>query len=447
MLYELVRAAAAQTPERPAVIARDRLTYGDCLARTEAVASGLRERGVQRFGCVFESAADIVVALCAAAAAGIEACVYPRDPGPGGHSRLASRFEHQTVLADWAVSLEGVKPLTLAKLAATGGALDPPDHYPVLILTTGTTGEQKGARHDWARLLSTVRHQDLGRGTRWLLAYNLNQFAGVQVLLHALASWGTLVEPVSRQGADAITAIREHRVTHASGTPTFWRLFAGRLNSRTAAALPLEQITLGGEAAPEGLLRRLRELFPRARISHVYAGTEFGSVVSVRDGHSGLPASVLTRDEHSDVQFRIVDGELQIRSRVGMLGYHHGAEDGATWRPTGDLVELRNDRIHFVGRTTEIINVGGAKVHPLPVEELICSVDGVQLAAVYGRPNPVTGQIVAADVVAAPAAHRAQLEQRIRDACQTLPAAARPRRIRLVPELDIRGSKLMRHEI
>lgn len=109
------------------------------------------------------------------------------------------------------------------------------------------------------------------------------------------------------------------------------------------------------------------------------------------------------------------------------------------WRsvPTG---------FHFIGRTSEIINVGGAKVHPLPVEELICSVEGVQLAAVYGRPNAVTGQIVAVDVVASPDAVIAALPARIHEKCRQLPAAGRPRRIRVVPELELRGSKLLRHE-
>jgi acyl-CoA synthetase (AMP-forming)/AMP-acid ligase II len=448
VLGELVRTAAAHTPERAVVIsAGGQLAYGDCVVRSEAVSVGLHERGIGRFGCVLQSPVDTVVALCAAAAAGSEACVYPPDPGGGGHARLASRFGHGTVVTDVSGALRDVETLTLAQLEAAGQRPHrPADRFPVLILTTGTTGEQKGARHDWARLLKGVRHQDLRPGTRWLLAYNLNQFAGIQVLLHVLASEGTLVEPSSRRPEDAIAAIREHRVTHVSATPTFWRLLSGRLDPATAPELPLEQITLGGEAAPEGLLRRLRELFPTARISHVYAGTEFGSVVSVRDGHGGLPVSVLDRDDGADVQMRIVDGELQIRSRVGMLGYHQDSDDRDGWLGTGDLVEVRDERIHFVGRTSEIINVGGAKIHPLPVEELVCSIDEVQLAAVYGRPNAVTGQIVAVDVVAAPQADTNRLEQRIREACQALPAAGRPRRIRFVPELDIRGSKLMRRE-
>ncbi len=159
-----------------------------------------------------------------------------------------------------------------------------------------------------------------------------------------------------------------------------------------------------------------------------------------------MPVSILERDESADVRFRIVDDELQISSRVGMLGYHGTDDAGAEWRPTGDLVEVRDGRIHFVGRKTEIINVGGAKVHPLPVEEVICAVEGVNLAAVYGRPNPITGQIVAADVVAAPGEDPDELTARIRAACEALPAAGRPRRIRVVDELEIKGNKLMRKE-
>ncbi len=449
MLIELLRRAAAGEAKRPVVItAEGSEAYGECLERAEAFARGLSDRGVARFGSAVQSPADIVPLLAGASAVGSEACLYPRDLDDDALARLALRFEHDVIVTDSRRDLETAESLPLSELASRPG---PPansaEASPVLILTTGTTGDQKGARHDWRRLARAVRRPDPEPGTRWLLAYNLNQFAGVQILLHVLASWATLVVPASRRAEDVIDAIRTHAVTHVSATPTFWRLLVGRLDAGTATELPLTQITLGGEAAPESLLAKLRTLFPSARISHVYAGTEFGSAVSVRDGRSGLPLSVLERDENADIQLRIVDGELQIRSRVGMIGYHEREDDDDEWRPTGDLVEVRGDRIHFVGRTTEIINVGGAKVHPLPVEDLICSVEGVHLAAVYGRPNAVTGQIVAADVVPAPGVDAIELEQRIRAECQKLPAAGRPRRIRFVPELDVRGNKLLRrHE-
>jgi acyl-coenzyme A synthetase/AMP-(fatty) acid ligase len=65
---------------------------------------------------------------------------------------------------------------------------------------------------------------------------------------------------------------------------------------------------------------------------------------------------------------------------------------------------------------------------------------------VYGRPNPITGQIVAVDVVASPGIDTDALAAEIRSACEALPAAGRPRRIRFVEELEIRGNKLLRHE-
>jgi len=197
------------------------------------------------------------------------------------------------------------------------------------------------------------------------------------------------------------------------------------------------QITLGGEAVNAAVLTDLRKAFPDARISHIYAATEIGSAVSVRDEEIGLPASVLERDADDDVRFKIVDGELWAASRIGMVG----SED---WRPTGDLVEIQGDRIVFMGRTSEIINVGGVKVHPLPIEEIVLRVPGVALAHVFGRANPISGQIVAVDVVVAEGDDEDKVTDAIRDACADLPAASRPRRIRAVPTLDIRGGKVVR---
>jgi acyl-CoA synthetase (AMP-forming)/AMP-acid ligase II len=444
--FKLLRRAAAEVPKQPAVIAPGRTdSYAELLTRSESLARGLQELRITRFGCSLGTPADTITALAGAAAVGSEACAYPPDLDAAGLSRIAASFDHRTLVLDDARSPDGIETVSLQGLMrADGPTPDPPQHAPVLILTTGTTGSQKGARHDWQRLASGVRAPDFIPGVRWLLAYNLNQFAGVQIMLHALASRATLVVPSSRRADDVISAIRDQGVTHISGTPTFWRLLVDCLRSDSGEGLGLEQITLGGEAAPERLIEQLTEMFPNARLSHVYAGTEVGSVVSVRDGRSGLPLSVLDRDASAEVRLRIVDDELEVRSSVGMLGYHNAGDSHAEWRRTGDLVEVRGDRIHFVGRTTEIINVGGAKVHPLPVEELVCSVTGVRLAAVYGRPNPVTGQIVAVDVVAEAGAEGADLEERIRAACEMLPAAGRPRRIRFVDELETRGSKLLR---
>jgi acyl-coenzyme A synthetase/AMP-(fatty) acid ligase len=107
---------------------------------------------------------------------------------------------------------------------------------------------------------------------------------------------------------------------------------------------------------------------------------------------------------------------------------------------------VRGDRIRFVGRSGETINVGGVKVHPLPVEELVSGVDGVELARAYARSNPITGQIVAVDVVPRPGVDHKLLERDVRAACAALPPAGRPQRIRFVDELDVEGHKIARRQ-
>jgi acyl-CoA synthetase (AMP-forming)/AMP-acid ligase II len=98
---------------------------------------------------------------------------------------------------------------------------------------------------------------------------------------------------------------------------------------------------------------------------------------------------------------RVVDGAFQIKAKSAMLGYLNApspfTEDG--WFETGDLVEVDGEFVRFLGRKSEIINVGGEKVFPAEVENAIQTLDNVADVAVYGEKNPITGQIVCADVM------------------------------------------------
>lgn len=449
MLSELVSSVAARAPERPVTISPTRtLTYAELLRNGQKLAGAIALQRLDRFAIAVDELGDVLGLLLAASLTGSEACIYPRCAEPERVVELAEDFGHPVVVADSAADVPGpISVVSLDSLTDAEPLTEPSsESTPLLVLTTGTTGKPKGARHDWRRLAAGVRRPDEIDGTRWLFAYSVNQFGGLQVVIHALVSGSTLVVPASRQPNDVVAALTEHGVTHASGTPTFWRLLIRVLERRPDRALTLEQISIGGEAVPGQLVERLGELFPKARITQIYAATEFGSAIAVTDGRSGLPISVLDRGEDAAVQVRIVDGEIQMRSRIGMLGYHGGEVNSGEWRGTGDLVEVHGDRIHFVGRKTEIINVGGTKVHPLPLEELVCNVPGVEMAVAFGRPNPVTGQIVAVEVVSAPGADQERIKAAIRKACMSLPRAARPRSIRFVDEIKTRGNKLSRRD-
>ena len=127
---------------------------------------------------------------------------------------------------------------------------------------------------------------------------------------------------------------------------------------------------LSGEIADDAVLAGLRALFPNARVEHAYASTEAGVAFAVADGRAGFPAALIGED--GEVAMKVVDGSLRVRSNRAALRYL-GADapalsDADGFVDTGDIVELRGDRYHFVGRRGGIINVGGAKVHPEEVE-------------------------------------------------------------------------------
>jgi len=447
-LIELLRRVADEDPQRAAILIHERtVSYGELVGAAENAAAALQRERVTRVAIADHEAEPVVALLAAASTAGVEACLYP-PAEPAEVARLLERFDHDLVITT-RDDLEGariVRPEEWTSGSAPaydGPAADAP--RPHLVQTTGTTGTPRGVRHDWNRLLRGTARIKPEPGHRWLLAYGIHQFAGLQIMLHVFAAGATLVAPAPRRPREGLRAMRELGVTHASATPTFWRFVLAEMRGDGGPVPVLQQITLGGEAIPGPLLGDLEKSFPDARISQVYAASEFGSTGSMRDRRAGLSAEVLDRGDDAEVAIKIVDGELWIRSRTGMLGYYgEPPVDPDAWRPTGDLVELDGDRIHFLGRSSEVINVGGVKVHPLTIEERVSAVDGVGVARVFGRPNPMTGQIVALEVVAVPDADRAVVEAAIRQACADLPSASRPRSIRFVDQVAMAGSKIVR---
>jgi acyl-CoA synthetase (AMP-forming)/AMP-acid ligase II len=451
-LIELLRRAAEATPDGPAIVDDERTyTYAQLTGWAEAIADGLLEQGIERFAICTTDAAATIAMLAGSSLVSVEACQYAATDGPAEVAGMLERFDHAVLVTD-REDLAGLAGRTLwvDELAPADSTSDaarevPTDPRPLLILTTGTTGLPRAARHDWNRILISILRVEVRPGQVWLLAYGPHQFAGMQFLMHVMALAATMVAPRERRPRDSLAAMRAHEVGYISATPTWWRFVLAELHADGGPKPPIRQITLGGEAVPEPLLQQLRETFPDARISQIYGANEFGTTGSEREGRAGLSVSVLERGEDADVQAKIVDGELWVKSKIGMLGYYgEEAVDPDAWRSTGDVVEVVGDRIYFRGRRSEIINVGGVKVHPIPIEDTIAAVPGVHLVRVFGRENKLTGAIVAAEIVAEPGADPDVLADAVRTACAELPAAMRPRSIKFVQELAVRGGKVSR---
>lgn len=450
----LLEKAAAERPAQVAVVTPEAtLTYGELLDGARAVAGALAERAIERFAVLEPDAGWVLRLLAGAAAVGSEPCQYQPDLDAAQFAEQATALGHTVVVTRRTDLPDGFTVLRPEALSAPfAGAVAPGAPQPVMIRTTGTTGLPKAARHDWAVLGRRAGAATPHPEERWLLAYGPQQFAGIQVLLHVLAVQATLVAPFPRQPRDGLAALVAQDVTCVSATPTYWRFLLAEARSAGVVLPALRQITLGGEASPPDLLADVEAAFPGARISQVYASTEFGSIASVRDGRPGLSATSLWGPDNPEGLLKVEDGELLVRAGTGMLGYAGDAAESPRevdgWVATGDLVELVDDRILFRGRSSEVINVGGVKVHPLPIEERVAAVPGVQVARVHGRANPMVGAVVAVEVALTPGADEAAVKAAVRSACADLPRAWQPRSIKVVAEAELaaatKGGKTVR---
>lgn len=362
--------AGAGGPNRSAV------TYADLARSVEAVESAL---------CVAKPLGVVVRArrvesLLAIAAAcgrqGVSVALVPDD----GRDLVGE-------LREWLVVDDS---LTVPSGGRQRHSLDSdPSH--VVVATSGTSGPPKLVQRTWDAVLAAARLAGQWQGLGWLLAYDATRWAGIQVWGQSLLTGGRLVVPESRDPDVVARALVDERVGILPATPTLLRRLLASADAALLAAARPERITLGGEAADGSLLARAREVFPEARITHVYATTELGEVFRVADGLPGFPASWIGRELPGGVRISTRrDGELLVQ-----------LSRDSTEVATGDVVERRGDRFEFTGRRSDVIVVGGAKVFPKRVEEILRGVPGVVEARVYGQPSAITGELVAAELVLA----------------------------------------------
>jgi acyl-CoA synthetase (AMP-forming)/AMP-acid ligase II len=313
-----------------------------------------------------------------------------------------------------------------------------------LMLTSGTLGLPKIVGHTLEGLTGAITAGGVERGVQpvWATFYDIRRYGGLQIFLRAIVGGGSMV--LSEPGetiADHVARLASRAVTHISGTPSHWRKL---LMSGAASAFSPRYVRLSGEIADQAVLDGLRQAFPSASIGHAYASTEAGVGFAVNDGLEGFPADMIGTISDG-VEMKVVDGCLRIRSRRAAHAYV-GREapaltDEEGFVDTGDVVELRGDRYHFVGRRGGIINIGGLKVHPEEIEAVINRHEEVRMARVRARKSPITGAIVVADIVLADGCDPARAEEirsRILADCRAnLPPHKVPAMIKYVDKLEI----------
>jgi o-succinylbenzoate---CoA ligase len=432
--------AARKAPDRAALIAgSSTLSYAELAAGAGRALGWLKTRTFRGpVAMVPESDVPSVAMLHALIGAGIPALlVHPRLTAGERVALLAEAGADLMVDPEW-----WQQPVTDSRPSEPV----PDDERPLSILfTSGTTRRPKGVLLSRRAFVAAARasRENLGDEPedRWLLCLPLAHVGGLSVLTRCLLARRCVVLARPRDGEVRVAPDRiaelidEHRVSLVSLVPTQLAAML-ELSPRWQPPAQLRAVLLGGAAASSALLARAAERgWP---ILTTYGLTEACSQVAtqrlgtVNRGELGVGRAV------SGVELRIVDGTIRIRGPTLFSGYFRAAEpalDADGWFDTGDLGRIDDTgALHVLGRRDELIVTGGENVSPADVEAVLESHPALSEVCVFGLPDPVWGELVAAAVVPRPD-QTPSLEELGRWASERLAAYKLPRRWALLSEL------------
>ena len=264
------------------------------------------------------------------------------------------------------------------------------EHAGLVLFSTGTTGRPKAILHD---LTLFLKRFETPRPTLRTINFLLfDHIGGINTLLHTLFNKGVVVAPDERTVNSVLKTCRKYDVEVLPTTPTFLRmmLMSGAVPDNVPVCLKI--ITYGTERMDQPTLDELCRLLPNIDFRQTFGMSELGIVRVKSESRSSLFMKV----GGEGVETRTVDGVLHIRSKSRMLGYLNAPSpfDSSGWCDTKDVVDEKDGCYKVVGRTSDVINVGGLKFMASEVERVALGFPSVSFVKAYPRENPITGQHV-----------------------------------------------------
>lgn len=265
----------------------------------------------------------------------------------------------------------------------------------LIVFTSGSTGKPKGILQDCNNVLK--KFIDSKKSLRTVLFLMMDHFGGFNTMLSVFTSGGLAICLSDRKPETVCETIEKSEAELLPATPTFLNMLinSGAYNNCNLSSLKL--ITYGTEMMAPSTLARLNQIFQNSQIKQTYGLSELGVLHSKsREG-----GSVWVRIGGKGFETKVIDGVLWIRSEANMVGYLNAPNpiDNEGWMCTGDLVEVEGEYVRFLGRKSDIINVGGQKVFPAEVEAILMEDENVADAIVAAQPNQIMGNIVVAYLI------------------------------------------------
>ncbi len=295
----------------------------------------------------------------------------------------------------------------------------------VILYTSGTTGQPKGAELSHANLVlnaltcNRLFESDAQRHDTHLVTLPLFHSFGSTVQMNAGFSLGSTLVLLPRfDAAQALAIMQTEEITFFAGVPTMYWGLLGALTEDVDVeriARNLRRAGSGGSALPVEIIKQFKERFG-VQILEGYGLSETSPVATFSDpGHDPVPGSIgvpiwgievrLVDHEWKTVEGSDEVGEVAIRGHAVMKGYYKRPEATAAvmrdgWFRTGDLARRDEQGWYYiVDRAKDMIIRGGFNVYPREVEEVLMTHEAVSLAAVVGVPDESHGEEIKAFVI------------------------------------------------
>lgn len=261
--------------------------------------------------------------------------------------------------------------------------------------SSGTTGEPKFILHDGELFLEKYKTRTY-KAWRILQFYHWDHVAGLDVRLQAYYGGNAFYDIPSRDPHAVLSAIEEHSIEVLPCTPTFLRLLLlhGRFAEYDLSSLQV--ISYGSERMPTELLKSLQKAFPNVRFRQQFGMTETSAlpVVSSQQCHNRLALAAGT--------YQIREDALWLKKPTSFLGYlsNHALAIEGDWMFTGDLVRTHEDgTFEVLGRARDVINIGGEKLLPSEIENILLEIPEILDCQVLAETHPIMGNVLAAKLV------------------------------------------------
>ncbi|HET9858285.1 MAG TPA: long-chain fatty acid--CoA ligase [Nocardioidaceae bacterium] len=348
-----------------------------------------------------------------------------------------------------------------------------PNDTAVILYTSGTTGQPKGAELSHANMvMNAVTANRLfdsvsSKHDTHLVVLPLFHSFGQTVNMNAgfLVS-ATLVMLPRFDAQQAIGLMQKESITMFAGVPTMYWGLLGALDETVDVkkiAGNLRQAVAGGSALPVEILKQFKERFG-VQILEGYGLSETSPVATFSDperdprpGSIGVPIwgieVKLVDNEWKTIEGADEIGEIAIRGHNIMKGYYKRPEATAEvmkdgWFRTGDLARRDEDGFYYiVDRAKDLIIRGGFNVYPREIEEVLMTHDAVSLAAVIGVPHESHGEEIKAYVIKTPGVD--VTEDELIGWCKEQMATYKyPRVVEFAPELPMTSTgKILKREL